>query len=272
MRLLSTVHGWVHHTSRTPLYYFVDRCCLRWYERVLCVSRDVLDAVQRAGVAPHGCQLLENGIEEDRFQRRRDPRTARTQLGLDPDLPLVGVVGRLAEEKNFAGFLQAFATLRKRGVAAQAVVVGDGEEQAKLHSLARSLEIQDRVHFTGHRPDVCPWYEAMDVFVLSSLREAMPNVVLEAMAMKTPVVATRIAGVPDMLEHQTSGWLIPPRDVSAMAHAIDRFLSSPKLRDSCASAGRRAIETRFSFRQRMDRMQCIYDELLQPQRHYAQRA
>jgi glycosyltransferase involved in cell wall biosynthesis len=112
----------------------------------------------------------------------------------------------------------------------------------------------------------------MDVFVLSSLREAMPNVVLEAMALGTPVVATRIAGVPDMLAHETSGWLIPPGDAGAMAAGITRLLTDPALRSQFAAAGRSTIETRFSFRERMNRIQRIYDELLQHQQPVARRA
>jgi glycosyltransferase involved in cell wall biosynthesis len=272
MRLLTTVHGWVHHTARTPLYYFVDRCCLRWYERVLCVSRDVESAVRGAGVGAHRCQLLENGIEEDRFLRERAPAEARMQLGLRPDAALVGAVGRLAEEKNFDGFLQAVSLVIQSGRAIQAVIVGDGSERRALEQRAAELRIKDRVHFAGHCADVRPWYEAMDIFVLSSLREAMPNVVLEAMATETPVVATRIAGVPDMLGHETSGWLVPPGDAGAMAAGITRLLTDRALRSQFAAAGRSAVLARFSFRERMNRMQQIYDELLQQPQPVARRA
>jgi glycosyltransferase involved in cell wall biosynthesis len=271
MQLLTTLHGWVHRTARTPLYYFVDRCCLRWYERVLCVSRDLEAAALRAGVSSRRCQLIENGIEEDHFERLLTPAAARRALGLSPEIPLIGAVGRLSPEKDFATFLQAFAAVANSHQA-QAVIVGEGTGMSDLQNLANSLGIRDRVFFAGHCADVRPWYEAMDVFVLSSLREAMPNVVLEALAMQTPVVATRIAGVPDMIEHQGSGLLVAPGDCGAMADGIVQMLTNVTLRQKCVAAGRAKVETRFSFQQRMDAMQRVYDDLLYTDQRLTQRA
>jgi glycosyltransferase involved in cell wall biosynthesis len=262
MHLVSTVHGWVHNTARTPLYYFIDRCCLRWYGRVLCVSRDLETRVRRAGVARQRCQVLENGIEADRFRRRQTTSEARVSLGLPRDLPLIGAVGRLAKEKDFATFLRAFAAAIQLGLQAQAVLVGDGAQRLALEQLAKELQVVHLVHFAGHCADVRPWYEAMDLFVLSSLREAMPNVVLEAMAMEVPVIATRIAGVPDMLEHQRSGYLVEPGEAIAMTQAMHQLVSSHAQRLSLASAARATIEARYSFHRRMDRMQQIYDDVL----------
>jgi glycosyltransferase involved in cell wall biosynthesis len=264
LRLVTTVHGWVHHTPRTPLYYFVDRCCLRWYERVLCVSRDLDDACVRAGVRRERCLPLSNGIELEHFERRLAPAGAREQLGLSPDVPLIGAVGRLAKEKGFAVLLGALRQLRESGLAFQAAIIGDGAERGALLALAKELGVQDHIHFAGHRSDVRSWYEAMDIFALSSLREAMPNVVLEAMAMQTPVVATRIAGVPDMLDGGRCGAIVPPASATELASALADLLQSPHRRANLAATAREFVASRYSFAARMDRMQAIYDELLFP--------
>lgn len=263
LRLLTTVHGWVHHTRRTPLYYLVDRCCLRWYERVLCVSSDLLTTCRQLGVRTRRCQLLENGIELEQFRRRLTPAAARHELGLDPTIPLVGGVGRLAAEKHFEALLTAIQLLRARGQRVQAAIIGDGPERSALQQRAAELQLQDVVRFVGHCSDVRPWYEAMDLFALSSLREAMPNVVLEAMAMQTPVVATQIAGVPDMLAHGQAGRLVPPGDAPALASALHDLLANPTRRHALSDSAFALVASRFSFEHRMDRMQAIYDDLLQ---------
>ena len=263
LRLLTTVHGWVHHTRRTPLYYLVDRCCLRWYERVLCVSSDLLTTCRQLGVRDRHCQLLENGIELEHFRRSLTPAAARHALGLDPTIPLVGGVGRLAAEKHFEALLTAVQLLLARGQRVQAAIIGDGPERAALQQRAADLQLQHAVRFVGHCSDVRPWYEAMDLFALASLREAMPNVVLEAMAMQTPVVATEIAGVPDMLAHGQAGRLVPPGDAPALATALHELLANPTRRHAFSDSALALVGSRFSFERRMDRMQNIYDDLLQ---------
>ena len=96
MRLVTTVHGWVKHTRRTPLYYWVDRLCLPRYEKVICVSPDLHAESLRAGVAPRRCLLIENAIDTDDFRRRRTAAEAKQQLGFDPGRFLIGSVGRLS--------------------------------------------------------------------------------------------------------------------------------------------------------------------------------
>jgi glycosyltransferase involved in cell wall biosynthesis len=114
----------------------------------------------------------------------------------------------------------------------------------------------------GHCDDVRPWLEAFDVFALSSLRDGLPTVVLEAMALETPGVATRVAGLPDLVEDGVNGRLVSPQDVVGLAQAIDSLLCDSGYRAGIAQQGRQTILHRFDFRQRMEKMRAIYDELL----------
>jgi glycosyltransferase involved in cell wall biosynthesis len=262
MRLVTTVHGWVHHTGRTPLYYFVDRLALRRYERVLCVSRDLLAQCVASGVARDRCLLLENGIEVERFTRRQDQTAARDELGLSLSTPLIGAIGRLAKEKGFDHLLRAVADLHAQGQPVRAVIMGEGPERAALERLRDELGLQAAVSFPGHVADVRPWLEACDLFVLSSLREAMPNVVLEAMALATPVIATRIAGVPDMIVDGTDGLIVEPGQASAIAAAAGQLLRNSQFRQRLAASARETVTRRFDFADRMQKMREIYDALL----------
>ena len=262
MRLVTTVHGWVHHTARTPLYYRLDRLCLPRYERVICVSDDLLEACLAAGVPAANCVLLENGVDAAEYRRELPTAAAKTKLGFPPDGFLIGAVGRVEKEKAFDVLLHALAALATAGHDARLVVVGEGSDRLRLEALAGELGVRDRVSLPGWQTDVRTYYEAMDVFALSSLREGLPNVLLEAMALGVPVVATRVNGVPRVVRDGRNGLLIEPGDRAGMTAALLALLRNPALRGVLCESGRRTVDTRYSFAARMDRLRMIYDALL----------
>jgi glycosyltransferase involved in cell wall biosynthesis len=262
MRLVTTVHGWVHHTARTPLYYRIDQLCLPRYEKVICVSDDLLDACLDAGVPARNCLLLENGIDGIEYTRRQSVRDAKAKLGLPDECLVVGAVGRLEAEKGFDILIRAVHALVARGVDMRLVIVGEGGRRTELETLARELGIADRVQLPGWQADVRGYFEAMDVFALSSHREGLPNVVLEAMALEVPVVATRVNGVPRLVQDGRTGLLVEPGDLAGMTAALERLLRDAPLREAFRVAGRRTTETRYSFANRMTRLARIYDRML----------
>ena len=142
------------------------------------------------------------------------------------------------------------------------VIAGEGKERGALEQLVAHLNLQDRVRLLGFQSDLRPLYEAMDVFALSSRREGLPNVVLEAMALQTPVVSTRVAGVPRLIEKEKNGLLVDLNDQAALTAALERTIKHPELRAALAAAGRQTIEDRYSFAVRMQKVAAVYDELL----------
>lgn len=262
LRLVTTVHGWVYHTARTPLYYAIDRFCLRHYERVFCVSADLWAACRAAGVSARRCVLLENGIDTTEYSRRRPTCAAKAALGLPVGSFVIGAVGRLAPEKGFDVLIHAVASLRDRYGDVRLVIVGDGSERPRLEQLTAEVGLTDRVTFTGWQADVRGYFEAMDVFVLSSYREGLPNVVLEAMALEVPVVATRVNGVPRVVRNGENGLLVDPGDPAELASAVATLLADPDRRAAYRAAGRQTVESHFSFARRMCRLAAAYDELL----------
>lgn len=262
MRLVTTVHGWVERTSRTPLYYAIDRVTLPRYERVICVSPDLRDRCISYGVRPDRCLLVENGIDTEQFSRRLSQADAKTRLGIPAERFVIGAVGRLSEEKGFDRLIRASHRLLQQGRNLQVLIVGEGKERSALESLIASLGYDDRIQLLGYIADPMPIYEAMDVYALSSLREGLPNVVLEAMALDVPVVATRIAGIPRLVSHGENGLIVEPDDEPALEAAIARLLDDAALRHTLAQSGRETVKDRYSFAVRMDRIRAIYDELL----------
>jgi glycosyltransferase involved in cell wall biosynthesis len=264
MKLVTTVHGWVTQTARTPLYYAVDRWCLPRYGHVIAVSTDLYEQALRLGVAPERCTLIPNAIDEKVFARQGPPAQAalRAQYQVPPGRLVVGAVGRLSPEKAFNNLIHAVHTLIQQGLDLELWIAGSGPAQADLQALIDHLQLGERVRLLGFVDDTLGLYEALDLFVLSSLREGLPNVVLEAMAMRVPVVSTRVAGVPALIDDGRNGLLCPPGNVAELTAAIRGAVGDPARRAALAEAGRGTIERDFTFSRRMQRERLIYDRLL----------
>lgn len=266
MHLVTTVHGWVKHTRRTPLYYALDRLSLPRYERVLCVSTDLRELCLGSGVAAERCLELENGIDTQEYQRSLPLDEAKKALGISPERLVIGAAGRLSPEKGFDLLIHAADLLVQSELDLELHILGEGDDRARLECLIAELDLGDRVKLPGYQEDLRPYYEAMDVFALSSLREGLPNVVLEAMALEVPVVATAIAGVPRLMRSGRNGILVPPDNADALAEALIDVLRDSHRRAELRRAGRQTVEQQYSFDRRIERLCGIYDELLSEKR------
>jgi glycosyltransferase involved in cell wall biosynthesis len=262
MRLVSTVHGWVTRTRRTPLYYAIDRKCLPFYDAVLCVSEPLRDQCVAAGVAAERCLVLENGIDTEHCRRTMAQSEARQRLGLSSDLFLVGAVGRLSAEKGFDVLIRSVDLLVRQGLHLGLIIAGEGDQRPELEALIAALGQGRRIQLLGYQTDPSTLYQAIDVFALSSLREGLPNVLLEAMAMQLPVVSTRVGGIDRLMRNGENGLLVPSGNSDAMAAAIRDLLEDDALRARLGSAARQTVEAGYSFLHRMQRLGGVYDTLL----------
>ncbi len=263
MKLVTTLHGWVKHTSRTPLYYKIDRWCLPYYQEVIAVSDDLLEEARRIGLPEDRLTLIQNGVDEKTFRRRMNPADSplRQEMGTPAGRLVIGGVGRLSPEKAFDHLIHATAQQIKNGLDVELWIVGDGDHKPQLEALIHELGLQDRVKLLGFRADTPEIYQALDLFVLSSLREGLPNVVLEAMATSVAVVSTRVAGVPKLIQDGQSGLLVPMGEVEPLAAAMGRVLGDASLRQQLAEGARQTIEREFSFSQRMAKEKAVYDKV-----------
>jgi glycosyltransferase involved in cell wall biosynthesis len=260
--VVTTLHGYGLGGGRLNWYYRIERWALRRMDRVIAVSEDIERYVLSIGIPRARCALVENAIDTDTYRRTMDTNAARVQAGLGNRNLVVGGVGRLCGEKGFDRLIRAVTNLSSDGIVVKLVLVGEGEERDRLEKLVRDLNCRHAVQLLGYRPDTVALYQALDVFVLSSVREASPNVVLEAMAMEVPVVATRIAGVPKLIEDGVNGLLVEPDDVEGLTRALETMLGDQALRARLARAGRQTIEERYTFAGRMKKIRAIYDDLL----------
>jgi len=191
--------------------------------RVIAVSRPLAEKARALGVSPERIDIVRNGIERSTF-RPRDRAEARRTLGLEPGGPILLYVGHVTEQKGAFDLVRAHALGGPRVRESRLVFVGDGSGLDACRALARDLGVT--AAFVGARPhdEIATWLAACDLLALPSWNEGMPNVVLEALASGRPVVATRVGGIPDVVDSDALGELVPPRDPAALGRALERVL------------------------------------------------
>jgi glycosyltransferase involved in cell wall biosynthesis len=263
MKLVTTLHGWVQMTPRTRLYYALDRRLVRHYDHLICVSDDLHAWARGTGLSPDRCTLLHNAVDEQLFRRRFDPSQSplRGRYGVPPGRLVVGGIGRLSPEKGFDLLIQA-AGLLADDLDFEVWIAGEGPQEAELRQLIEARGLGERVRLLGFCDEPIELYGAIDVLVSSSLREGLPNTALEAMAMKVPIIATRVGGLPHLIQDARTGLLCRPGDVQALAQCLGRMLADPDLRRRLADAARNLIEQKYTLKGRTDGETAVYDHIL----------
>ncbi len=258
MHLVTTAHGWVRFTTRTPLYYKIDRFCMKRYEKVICVSQDLYDRCVESGVPAGRLHQIDNAIVLDDYSTAAPTLQNKARFGFDSRRFVIGAVGRLSEEKGFHHLINVVSRLINNGHAVSLIIAGEGHLRDQLQQQINELELQEHVRLSGFLTDPRELYSAIDLFVLSSLREGLPNVVLEAMASQRAVVATNCNGIPKLVQHDQNGLVVPIDNEDALHDAVRRCVVSERLTTQLAEAGRQTIEDRFCFDRRMKKIVDVY--------------
>jgi glycosyltransferase involved in cell wall biosynthesis len=231
-------------------------------DALVAVSPETADfARKRREVDERRLSVIPNGIDLSRFQPDPAARArVRSELGIEPDAWVVGTVGRIAVEKNQALLLRAAAPLLGRGDLL--IVAGDGPLRESLFSLAASLGIAPYVHLIGARRDVPDVLNAMDAFVLCSDLEGLPLVIPEAMAVGLPVVATRVGGIPMVLDEGRTGFLVLAGDECGLRSRLEALRSNREGGRSCGARARDEALERFSADRMGSEYMTIYERVL----------
>ena len=249
--VLWTVHGLGAHPGhpawKRALLRIVESM-LDWFtDHYVAVSEDLRDQGVRAGIyRADKVTVIPNGLQFDHVPSTFDITAKRRALGIPVGCPVIGTVTRLEPQKANEVFLRAVPRIISRVPNLVTLIAGDGPQRKELENLAAHLGLTGRVSFLGWRDDAVELLGALDIFCMSSRWEGCPMVLLEAMAMRCPVVATDIGGVREIVINEETGLLVAPGDPEALAEAVLRLLAADAERERMAAAGRRRVEQSFN--------------------------
>ncbi len=265
--VIHTYHGHIFQgyfpSLKTRLFLNTERWLARGTDRLLTVSEAVRQDLLRRGIgSPERLSVVPLGLDLDPLIQCEMVRgQLRAELGVG-DVPLVGIIARLVPIKRHEDFLAAATVVASRIPNCRFLVVGDGELRGRLEARSRELGLGGRVHFLGWRGDLPRIYADLDLVALSSANEGLPVSLIEAMAAGRPVVATRVGGVPDLVEHGVTGLLVSPEDPAALAEATMALLTDPERRRAMGEAGRKRVHPAFSAERLVEDIDRLYTELL----------
>ena len=255
---LSTIH-----TLDRPAPWSRDSVRFRLMAGVLRRRADLVIAVSasarihflgRSRARAEQVTTIRNGIDLGAFGRHAERPTARAELGIAADELVAVTVAVLRQPKGIDDMIDALPAITAAVPAMRYLIVGDGEHGPALRERVAAAGLADRVVFAGARTDVARMLAVADVFVLPSHTEALPTVLIEAMAAGLPVVATDVGGIPEMVERGSSALLVPPHRPDLLADAVTRVLSSPLQAAAMGKAGSRLAAARFDIDRQAQRL------------------
>jgi len=259
-------HGWNREDpdGRRRRYHYVRALYRPFVSRYVALSRHLEEYLERrVGVPPHRVSQIYNGVDTERFR----PGQARERItgcpfGHPEDF-VAGWVGRMDPVKDLPNLLQGFARAAQRAASRlRLVLVGDGPMRQAVERLVEQHGLRERVWLAGERADVAELMRGLDCFILPSLGEGISNTILEAMATRLAIVATRVGGNGELIEPGMTGLLVPPGDSDALAEALARYSSDRAMARRHAKAARRVAQTRFSLARMVTDYCSLYETAL----------
>jgi glycosyltransferase involved in cell wall biosynthesis len=225
----------------------------RHASRFFCVSGDVADEVVSSRIVPRKrVYVVTNGIDPAKFAAPAGNGSLRHELGILDSAVVIGTVGRLTEVKRQDLLIDAFSQLRPDTRDLHLLLVGDGPLLNHLRARARDRGVEKRVHFVGYRTQPERYLQLMTVFALTSRSEGMPLAVLESWAAGVPVVASRVGGLPEIVDHGRTGLLFESGDIPALVEALQTLIGEPCLSKQMGEAGRREVLGKYDIQRTAD--------------------
>lgn len=258
---LAVSRGWTAESSRIRLYESLDRFFLRLADAVVAVSEGQRQKILACGVRPDKMRVIHNAIDLATYPGPAE-KNVRAELGIPQDAILVATAGRLSPEKNHRGMIEAARQVLEKMPDVHFVIFGEGFLRPELENAVADAGIRHRFLLPGFRSDVRSLFHDIDIFVLPSYTEGLPNVILEAFACRKPVVATSVGGTPEVVQHGENGFLVPVEEMDRFAEAILRLASDPQLRRTMGDDGYEHVLATFGYEVQTDAYIDVYSKLL----------
>jgi glycosyltransferase involved in cell wall biosynthesis len=254
IRFVSTIHGWIARRLRSLLYIKIDRIVLKKCDAVIAVSHNIEQTAKGYGIQK--LHLIQNSIRLDRW----NPGESTKSQGHFR----IGFIGRISKEKGPTDFVHAAKKIITQYPVCEFFVAGDGPEEKQMKTLVNQLELEGHFHFLGHLDEnrLHDLYQKLDLLLLTSYTEGIPMAVLEASAMKVPVVATNVGGVSEVITHNVNGLLAEAGDLDSIVKNVFLIINNREVAEKFAENGRSIVETRFSINNKVKKLESIYMQIL----------
>jgi len=243
---VTTNHNWLTAHWKLKTYCFLDSLWIRFFDRIVAVSNEVKKDMLSYKIPEEKIRVIDNGIALERFEKLVETKNMKNQLGFEEKIRIIGTIGSLVIEKGHIYLLEAARQILDGVKDLKFLIIGDGPLRKQLEEKSERLGIKKDVIFMGQRKDIPELLMAMDIFVLPSIKEGLPVVLLEAMAAKRPVIATRVGAIPKVIENKDIGILVEPKDIKGLRDAIINLINDPGRMNLLAREGFNRVCMNFS--------------------------
>jgi glycosyltransferase involved in cell wall biosynthesis len=259
---IAFAHGWTKEDQKVRLYHALDMWMLRFAESVVVVSKPLLSSFATMRGEARPTTLILNAVDREGLVGSVGGGEIRRKYLVNKSGFLIGCFGRLSFEKGQDILLRSVERVSRDVPGVSFLFLGDGPEREALERLSRELGLGEKVVFIPHTYAMRDYYEAIDLLVLPSRSEGLPNVILEALAFGVPVIATDVGAVREVIVDEVTGWIVAPGDSEGLARTISKVASNGEERERVADAGRMALSEKFSPVTRGQRILGMYQKLL----------
>ena len=262
---VTTIHGWTADSPKVRFYEWLAARSWRYYDAVISVSENYRNIALRFGVPPSRCTVMHNAILPSYASDHAgtgDRAAARAELRVKDDELAIAMVGRLSPEKRHHLGIEVLRAIAGQQPNARLCIIGDGPERKAIEALVLSTGLASKVRMLGHRADVARLYSGIDALLITSEREGVPNVMLEAMLWGKPVIATAVGGIPEVIADPSQGLLAERDDHATLIAQVLRVTKDPALGARIGAAARARILESFDFQRRVARSVELYDAVL----------
>jgi glycosyltransferase involved in cell wall biosynthesis len=262
VKSIATCHNWSMTDPKMRKYRHLDLFFMKKFDKIVAVSNRLKEQIESSGVKPDKISVIDNGVDIRQFVCEEYDSLFKKKIGANNSKSIICSIGRLVQEKGFFHLLKAFKDIKKSIPDTRLLIVGDGPLKEALGKAALELGISEKVTFAGIRNDISKILAITDIFVMASLDEGLPMVLLEAMAAKKPVVATRVGAIPDIIEDGQSGILVASGNELELSFAVSGLLLDKHKVDCLAEEGLKMIQEKYSSERMAGEYYKIYEECL----------
>jgi glycosyltransferase involved in cell wall biosynthesis len=258
---VTTNHNWLKNSWRNNIYCLLDSLLIRNFDKIIAVSDKIKDEMIVKGIPEKKIQVVNNGIDLERFREEKKPKKIRKEFCFTNNEFIIGTIGNLNREKGHFYLIEAAKIIVRNFSNVKFLIIGDGNLKKKLSSQVNKYGLKNKFFFTGYRSDIPELLSIIDIFILPSINEGLPMVLLEAMAAKKPIIATRVGAVPKVIDNNLNGILVNARNSSELAIAISKIIKNPSKGEKMARNALQKVKFEFSSEILCDKYVNIYRNL-----------